>query len=66
VLPGDTEDTLAARVLAEEHIIYPQAVRLFVEDRLRASQTAKSASPRPPVFKFKETHEIATRDPRQC
>ena len=27
VLPGDTEDSLAARVLAQEHRIYPQAVR---------------------------------------
>ena len=34
VMPGNTEDTLAARVLVEEHKIYPQAVRLFVEDRL--------------------------------
>jgi phosphoribosylglycinamide formyltransferase-1 len=34
VLPGDTEDTLAARVLVEEHKLYPYAVRLFVEDRL--------------------------------
>ena len=34
VLPGDTPDLLAARLLAEEHKIYPRAVRLFVEDRL--------------------------------
>lgn len=34
VLPGDTEDTLSARVLAQEHKLYPYAVRLFVEDRL--------------------------------
>ena len=34
VLPGDTEDSLAERLLAEEHVIYPQAVRLFIEDRL--------------------------------
>lgn len=34
VLPGDTEDTLAARVLVEEHKLYPHAVRLFVEDRV--------------------------------
>ena len=27
VLPDDTEDSLAARVLAQEHRIYPQAVR---------------------------------------
>jgi phosphoribosylglycinamide formyltransferase-1 len=35
VLQGDDEDTLAARVLAEEHKIYPQAVRWFVDGRLR-------------------------------
>ena len=35
VLPGDTEDTLAARILTEEHRIYPQAVRWFCEGRLR-------------------------------
>ncbi len=34
VLPGDTPDDLAARVLAEEHKLYPYAVRLFVEDRV--------------------------------
>jgi phosphoribosylglycinamide formyltransferase-1 len=34
VLPADTEDTLAARVLQAEHRIYPQAVQWFVEDRV--------------------------------
>jgi phosphoribosylglycinamide formyltransferase-1 len=34
VLSDDTEETLAARVLKEEHRIYPQAVRWFCEDRL--------------------------------
>jgi len=34
VLSDDTEETLAARVLAVEHRIYPQAVRWLVEDRL--------------------------------
>jgi len=34
VLPDDDEDRLAARVLAQEHRIYPQAVRWFCEDRL--------------------------------
>ncbi len=29
VLPGDTEDTLAARVLAQEHRIYPAALAAF-------------------------------------
>ncbi|WP_296949013.1 phosphoribosylglycinamide formyltransferase [uncultured Massilia sp.] len=35
VLPGDTEERLAQRLLEKEHVIYPQAVRLFVEGRLR-------------------------------
>jgi phosphoribosylglycinamide formyltransferase-1 len=35
VLPDDTEERLAARVLAQEHRIYPQAVRWFCEGRLR-------------------------------
>ncbi len=34
VLAGDSEDALAARVLAAEHRIYPQAVRWFCADRL--------------------------------
>jgi len=35
VHPGDDEQALAARVLATEHVIYPLALRWFVEDRLR-------------------------------
>ena len=34
VLSGDTEETLAARILVEEHRLYPAAVRLFAENRL--------------------------------
>jgi phosphoribosylglycinamide formyltransferase-1 len=34
VLDGDTEDALAARVLREEHRIYPQAIRWFCDGRL--------------------------------
>jgi phosphoribosylglycinamide formyltransferase-1 len=34
VEPGDTEATLSARILAEEHRLYPAAVRLFAEGRL--------------------------------
>jgi phosphoribosylglycinamide formyltransferase-1 len=34
VRPGDDEDALAARVLASEHVIYPLAVRWFVEGKL--------------------------------
>ncbi|WP_371323115.1 phosphoribosylglycinamide formyltransferase [Dechloromonas sp. ZY10] len=35
VLDSDDESTLAARVLRQEHSIYPQAVRWFAEGRLR-------------------------------
>ncbi|MBN1809595.1 MAG: phosphoribosylglycinamide formyltransferase [Planctomycetes bacterium] len=35
VLDDDTPDTLAERVQAEERRIYPEAVRLFIEDRLK-------------------------------
>ena len=35
VLPGDTEATLAARVLAVEHKIYPLALRLAAQGRVR-------------------------------
>ena len=35
ILPNDDESTLAARVLATEHQIYPRAVRWFVEDALQ-------------------------------
>ncbi len=35
VQPGDDEASLAARVLATEHVIYPRAVRWFVEGRLQ-------------------------------
>jgi phosphoribosylglycinamide formyltransferase 1 len=32
---GETEETLAARVLKIEHRIYPAALRLVAEDRVR-------------------------------
>ena len=35
VLDGDNEASLAARVLAQEHQVYPLAVRWFAEGRLR-------------------------------
>lgn len=34
VLPGDTEDSLAARVLEQEHILYPMVLRLVAEGRV--------------------------------
>jgi phosphoribosylglycinamide formyltransferase-1 len=41
VLPDDDEDCLARRVLAEEHRIYPQAVRWFVEGRLALDENGR-------------------------
>jgi phosphoribosylglycinamide formyltransferase 1 len=43
VLQGDTEETLAARVLEIEHRIYPEALRLVAEGR------AKFAMPQPEI-----------------
>ena len=39
VLPGDTPDSLAARVLRQEHLLYPAALRAFVDGQpLMASE----------------------------
>ena len=35
VLDADDEESLRARVLAQEHIIYPQAAAWFLQGRLR-------------------------------
>ncbi len=35
ILDADTPETLAARILVQEHKVYPRAVQLFVENRLR-------------------------------
>ena len=34
VRPGDTAEQLAARVLKQEHVIYPRAARWFLDDKL--------------------------------
>ena len=43
ILPGDTEDTLAARVLAQEHILYP-AVLAAVAGGQKPAQPAPDAA----------------------
>ena len=35
VKDDDTEETLAARVLEQEHIIYPKAIQLYIEGKLK-------------------------------
>jgi phosphoribosylglycinamide formyltransferase-1 len=49
VLPQDTPGTLAARVLQQEHVIYPIAVKWFLEGRLqmRNQQAFLDAQPLP-------------------
>lgn len=41
VLRDDDEDALAARVLVQEHIIYPQALRWFLEERLTLTEDGR-------------------------
>jgi phosphoribosylglycinamide formyltransferase-1 len=50
VLPGDTADTLATRVIVEEHVIYPLAARWYLQGRLRLSggRAILDGTPLPP------------------
>ncbi|WJF89613.1 phosphoribosylglycinamide formyltransferase [Paraburkholderia bonniea] len=52
VLAGDDVTTLAARVLAAEHIIYPRAVRWFVEGRLALDGLTVVLTPPEPQWLF--------------
>ncbi len=42
VHPGDTPEQLAARVLEQEHRIYPEAIRWFAEGRLRLGEDGRA------------------------
>lgn len=44
VLSGDTADTLTARILVEEHKIYPHAVRLIAQGRINISSERATIS----------------------
>lgn len=35
VLPGDTEESLSQRILEQEHVIYPLALKLVIEGKVR-------------------------------
>ena len=52
VVAGDTAATLAERVLATEHIIYPRAVRWFVEGRLALDGLRVTLTPPEPQWLF--------------
>lgn len=47
VLPGDDETTLAARVLAREHVIYPKAIGWIAAGRLRCPDGVPMLDGRP-------------------
>ena len=51
VLPDDDEERLAARVLQQEHVVYPQAIRWFLDGRLtiEGNHVILSAECRHPV-----------------
>ncbi len=46
VLEDDTEETLSARILREEHRAYPEAIRLFFEGRLTLEGRRVRIAPR--------------------
>ena len=48
VLPDDTPETLGARVLAAEHILYPKVLALVAADRVRVVNELCVFSDRPP------------------
>jgi phosphoribosylglycinamide formyltransferase-1 len=52
VLDGDDAAALAGRVLATEHIIYPRAVRWFVEGRLALDGLRVTLTPPEPQWLF--------------
>jgi len=52
VYDDDTEETLAARILVQEHRIYPMAIRLFFQGRLKVEgrRVRIEGEPRIPEF----------------
>jgi phosphoribosylglycinamide formyltransferase-1 len=63
VLAGDDAPTLAARVLETEHVIYPRAVRWFVEGRIALDGLRVSVTPPEPQWLFLDiTSQNAARE----
>lgn len=52
VLPDDTEQALAARVLREEHRIYPQAIRWFCTEQVALNDRQQVVFRRPKQISF--------------
>ena len=64
VMPGDTEATLADRVLTAEHKLYPMALRLVASGQVRVeNETAINSAPvSAPMALFSPTLERGARD----
>ncbi|RDU94919.1 phosphoribosylglycinamide formyltransferase [Trinickia dinghuensis] len=54
VTAADDAGSLAARLLAVEHVIYPRAVRWFVEDRLTLAGLRVAVTPPEPQWFFSD------------
>jgi len=52
VAPGDTEETLSARILKIEHRIFPEAIRLFSEGRIEVEGRMVKVREKPGGGKF--------------
>ncbi|PLX82055.1 MAG: phosphoribosylglycinamide formyltransferase [Desulfuromonas sp.] len=48
IIPGDNADRLAARILEQEHLIYPRAIQLFAEGRIKIEGRQVIITPPPP------------------
>lgn len=59
VTAADDAGTLAKRLLEVEHVIYPRAVRWFVEDRLTLAGLRVAVTPAEPQWFFSDTQGIA-------
>jgi phosphoribosylglycinamide formyltransferase 1 len=59
VLPGDDAAALAARVLDTEHVIYPRAVRWFVEGRIAVDGLRVTVTPPEPQWLFLDTQHAS-------
>ncbi|WP_109482458.1 phosphoribosylglycinamide formyltransferase [Paraburkholderia sp. C35] len=62
VLPGDDAAALAARVLDTEHVIYPRAVRWFVEGRIAVDGLRVTVTPPEPQWLFLDTQHASQKN----
>lgn len=49
ILPEDTVDTLSARILGQEHLVYPRAIQLIAENRVRVESRQVIITPACPA-----------------